>query len=95
MISRDVISIETIKDDAHNVVVKKRGCAYIETHSFAVCHFDLRMLPMRLNLPMVCKPLDWKHPYDFEFEIALLKTLRQKRGLSFRSASTELTCRAY
>lgn len=47
--------------------MKSKGKAYFESNLFAVCNFDLSLLPLKLNLPMVCKPLDWEHPTDIEF----------------------------
>jgi DNA-directed RNA polymerase len=68
MIKRDVIRIETLKANDQKAVVKKRGSAHLETNLFAVCNFDLRMLPLKLHLPMVCEPIDWKHPMDMEIK---------------------------
>lgn len=38
---------------------KKKGDYFIPSHLYAVCNFDISLLPIKLNLPMVCKPLDW------------------------------------
>lgn len=40
-------------------VQKKQGSYYLPKHLYAVCNFDISLLPIKLNLPMVCKPLDW------------------------------------
>ncbi|KAL5851561.1 hypothetical protein ACOSQ3_006679 [Xanthoceras sorbifolium] len=40
-------------------VKKKKGAYYLPNHLYAVCNFDLSLLSIKLNLPMVCKPIDW------------------------------------
>lgn len=40
-------------------VKKKKGCYFLPSHLYAVCNFDISLLPIKLNLPMVCKPLNW------------------------------------
>lgn len=40
-------------------VQKKQGSYFLPSHLYAVCNFDISLLPIKLNLPMVCKPLDW------------------------------------
>ena len=49
--------------------VKKdnKGHYYIPKKLYAMCNFDYTLLPIKLNLPMVCKPLnclsgDWSMP---------------------------------
>lgn len=37
----------------------KGGNYYLPKSLFAVCNFDISLLPIKLNLPMVCKPKDW------------------------------------
>jgi sulfatase maturation enzyme AslB (radical SAM superfamily) len=39
--------------------VKKKGAYYLPTHLYAMCNFDISLLPIKLNLPMVCPPVDW------------------------------------
>lgn len=41
-------------------VINSRGKFYRERCLYAVCTFDLALLPMNLNLPMVCKPEQWE-----------------------------------
>ena len=62
MIERNIIYIESITSDDKKAVVKKKGVGYLESNLFAVCNFYLSILPLKLNFPMVCKPLDWGHP---------------------------------
>lgn len=59
---RKLISIETISKT--EITVKSKGKAYREFNLFVVCNFELTLLPLKLNLPMVCKPLDWDHPIN-------------------------------
>nr|YP_010144800.1 hypothetical protein KYW51_mgp25 [Mirabilis jalapa]QQL93531.1 hypothetical protein [Mirabilis jalapa] len=66
MIERQVIRIESLSADNKKAVVKEKGKGYIEYNLFAVCNFDLSYLPLKLNLPMVCKPIDWVHPTEEE-----------------------------
>jgi len=42
-------------------VIKKKKAYYIPKTLFAVCNFDLGLLPINLNLPMVCKPVQWQN----------------------------------
>lgn len=76
MIERQVIYIESISADDKKAVVKEKGKGYLESNLFAVCNFDLSLLPLKLNLPMVCKPLDWEHPmelFDLHFDLEIRK----------------------
>ncbi|XP_050217571.1 probable DNA-directed RNA polymerase [Mercurialis annua] len=41
-------------------VKKKKGSYFLPNPVFAVCNFDISLLPVKLNLPMVCQPLDWR-----------------------------------
>ena len=40
-------------------VKKKKGSYFLPSHLYAVCNFDISLLPIKLNLPMVCRPRDW------------------------------------
>ena len=40
-------------------VKKKQGSYFLPRHLYAVCNFDISLLPIKLNLPMVCEPVDW------------------------------------
>lgn len=42
-------------------VKKKKGAYYLPSHLYAFCNFDISLLPIKLNLPMVCQPLDWEN----------------------------------
>lgn len=84
MMERQVIHIESISADDKKAVVKEKGKGYLESNLFAVCNFDLSILPLKLNLPMVCKPLDWVHPteieFHFDFEVRKPFVLSDMRG---------------
>ena len=59
LIERELISLY----DLHNVdnyIVKKKGKYFIPLSLYVICNFDLSILPIHLNLPMVCKPLNWR-----------------------------------
>lgn len=62
MEERKFISLASnLKDPVRvNNVMKKKGAYYLPRHLYAVCNFDLSLpLPIKLNLLMVCQPLDW------------------------------------
>lgn len=83
MIERDVISIVSFSADDKMAVVKKKGKGYLELNLFAACNFDLSLLPLKLNLPMVCKPLDWEFPdhhHHFDIERRKPPMLSDLRG---------------
>lgn len=40
-------------------VIKKQGSYYLPSALYAVCNFDISLLPIKFNLPMVCEPVDW------------------------------------
>jgi hypothetical protein len=59
MAERDLITL--YNDVSGNVrVIKKKGSYFIPKYLYAACNFDISLLPIKLNLPMVCPPLDWK-----------------------------------
>ena len=58
MIDRGLIS--SIENTGESVPVKKRkGQYYLPKNLYVVCEFDVSLLPIKLNLPMVFPPLDW------------------------------------
>ena len=73
MIKTKFIHIETLSVDDNKAVVKEKGKGYLESNLFAVCDFDCSLIPLKLNLPMVCKPLNWEPISEkiflFDFEI--------------------------
>jgi len=57
MIDRKLIEL---KEEGSSIKAVRRGSSYyLPTHQYVVCTFDVSLLPMRLNLPMVCKPRKW------------------------------------
>lgn len=64
LISRELISLNNeLSINESSVAKKKKNRYYIPMSYYAICNFDLSLLPIKLNLPMVCKPLDWE-PID-------------------------------
>lgn len=60
-------------DDIHvqdKPVVKKKGSYYKERALYVQCLFSLKLLPIKMHLPMICPPLPWsikqssKHKYE-------------------------------
>lgn len=66
---RGLISLLKDLSPPSNVVPTKKSQKkeekeyYIKKHHYAICNFDMNLLPIKLNLPMVCKPTDWA-PYN-------------------------------
>ena len=57
MHERNLIVYSTISGSVIDIYNKD---GYKAVKTYASCTFDIRSLPLRLNLPMVYKPLDWK-----------------------------------
>ena len=58
----DIKSCETYdgKPIKFNNIIKKKGLSfYRDKSNFAECTFNTALLPVKLNLPMVYKPIDW------------------------------------
>lgn len=41
-------------------IQKKKGKYYLPKLLYAIYNFDISLLPLKLNLPMVCKPVNWQ-----------------------------------
>ncbi|GJZ98496.1 DNA-dependent RNA polymerase [Tanacetum coccineum] len=54
---RGVIEMELDSDDK---VTKKRGNYYNQKAVQVTCKVKLEELPLKINLPMICEPLDWE-----------------------------------
>lgn len=80
MIERELIHIETFSTDDKKAVVKEEGKGYLKSNLFAVCNFELSLLPFKLNLPMVCMPLDWELKYELKSEIDNTFMLSDMKG---------------
>ncbi|XP_022772499.1 uncharacterized protein LOC111315191 [Durio zibethinus] len=60
MLERNCFVIDTCTTEEIKPIVKRKGKGYYPLNSFVICNFNCCLLPVKLNLPMVCKPLDWK-----------------------------------
>ncbi|PIN11729.1 hypothetical protein CDL12_15666 [Handroanthus impetiginosus] len=60
MEERGVIKLSNDLSGTVRVAKKKNGSYYLPSYLYAICIFDMSLLPIKLNLPMVCKPVDWK-----------------------------------
>jgi hypothetical protein len=58
MLDRNLI--EFCIDTEESKVKSKGGRFYSETPTFVHCTLDLKLLPIKLNLPMVTPPVDWQ-----------------------------------
>ncbi|XP_022974959.1 uncharacterized protein LOC111473779 [Cucurbita maxima] len=56
---RGLVSSITMESFGSGVKKKSKGGYYYESNLFIVCNFDVTLLPIKLNLPMICPPLDW------------------------------------
>ena len=56
---RELISLMSDLNGVNVRVEKKKGNYYLPSHLYAICNIDISLLPIKLNLPMVCIPLDW------------------------------------
>ncbi|GAB2288714.1 hypothetical protein Dimus_023029, partial [Dionaea muscipula] len=65
MVERKLITLSSDLTGGDVRVKTKKGAYYLPSHLYAVCNFDISLLPIKLNLPMICKPLDWRsiNPY--------------------------------
>lgn len=66
MIERKLIYIESISQNDTKAVVKEKGQGYLKTNLFAICNFELSLLPLKLNLPMVSPPLNWEYKSELD-----------------------------
>ncbi|KAK7296945.1 hypothetical protein VNO77_46290 [Canavalia gladiata] len=57
MVNRNLIYIES---DSSKRVDNKKGQYYLQSNLFVFCNFDVSLLPVKLNLPMVYPPIEWK-----------------------------------
>lgn len=57
-VNRELISL--LKELSFNdlYVSKKKRKYYLPINYYTICNFDLSILPIKLNLPMVCKPMN-------------------------------------
>lgn len=60
MVKKEMISLSSEKSTSVKGKQKKGGFYYLESALYVICNFDLSLLPIKFNLPMVCKPLSWE-----------------------------------
>jgi hypothetical protein len=58
LVERDLMVLENT-DNLNVPIQKKKGKYFLPKHLFAICNFDVSLLPIKFNLPMVCEPLPW------------------------------------
>ncbi|KAK2645322.1 hypothetical protein Ddye_020517 [Dipteronia dyeriana] len=68
MHERNLIVYNTISGSVIDIYNKS---GYKDLKTYASCTFDIKSLPLRLNLPMIYKPLDWKIKKEFNGSITL------------------------
>lgn len=66
LIERKLISLTTERSHTATlpVVSKSKKTGYYPLHCYAICNFDLNLLPVKLNLPMVYHPMNWTSTVD-------------------------------
>lgn len=57
LVERKLIIVKTVNGYTEDVLQVYKGKGALKC--YAMCNFDISLLPIKLNLPMVCKPLDW------------------------------------
>ena len=70
LVERQLITLETTGASYMPQVPVSKIKGYI-LNCYAVCNFDLSILPIKLNLPMVCKPAPWNIKADGDGPITL------------------------
>lgn len=57
LVERELIVLSTDVNFTERVFHQNKG--YYPLNCYAMCNFDFSLLPIKLNLPMVCKPAHW------------------------------------
>ena len=61
LLSREMITLSNELDFTHIYESKRKsGKYFIPKKLYAICNFNIDLLPIRLNLPMICRPRDWE-----------------------------------
>lgn len=60
MIERHFILLYNDFDPIKVIPKEKDKKYYLPRNLYAVCNFNVALLPIKLNLPMICPPLEWK-----------------------------------
>lgn len=63
MEQRGIITLATDSSGSTRVM-KKEKSYYLPLTTYVVCNFDISLLPIKLSLPMVYPPLEWKSAAD-------------------------------
>lgn len=79
MMERRLINAVELKEDDNS---KKKGQSFKKSFLVVVCNFDLSIIPLKLNLPMICKPLEWEHLSEKDFHFDFEKDNRKPYLLS-------------
>ena len=77
LVERELITIKT--EDSYTDVLpvsKKKGHGFKKQNCFAMCNFDLSILPIKLNLPMVSKPIPWYIQEDSSSSLIMLANIK-------------------
>ena len=70
LVERELISLSSEVSFTELPAAKKKGAGYyIPLSCYAMCNFYFSLLPIKLNLPMVCKPLLWNFYCKFAFNV--------------------------
>ena len=75
MMERNIIHLSKDVGLSTDAVVIRKGEGYIPQTLYVVCNFDLSLIPIKLNLPMVCRPINWS-PVNTEHAPETLSDLR-------------------
>lgn len=63
LLERELKTLSTDVNFKEKVLHNKKG--YYPNNCYAMCNLNFNLLPMKLNLPMICRPEPWiKHPKD-------------------------------
>jgi DNA-directed RNA polymerase len=66
MLEREIIN-EDCDTSIEEQTSKKKGKYYKVKHTYVCCNFDISLLPLKRNLPMVYPPLEWDCRPDTSF----------------------------
>ena len=64
MVERGIITLRNEKSHTVHLPNSKGYRRYMLSHCYVMFNFDLGLLPIKLNLPMVCPPIPWEYNRD-------------------------------
>ncbi|KAI3666305.1 hypothetical protein L1987_89192 [Smallanthus sonchifolius] len=77
IVERGLMTIQLMDDKKSEVPIqKKKGKYYLPKLLYAIYNFDISLLPLKLNLPMICKPVDWQSACGGRVEPKTLSDLK-------------------